>query len=677
METRAKKSLTIKNEIFLLSFLFLALVSLIFAGLFLKILYEHNMDNARNSLRQCNSQIVTYTEGMFHENASIVKLLSANPVIINRGDDPSDVLSIYDTIRENNTNITYIYSGYADGKLYIGDYDTPTDYDPGSRPWYQAAKNTDDVARLVYRDAVTKEWLFSQCKKLVDSEGNMVGAVAIDCSNTSISEALSTRYQYESQRSYIIAPDGTVLIHPEEQYINDSLTNYMEEDVWEAVVHGRSNYGEYKKDKVNAMAYFERIPETEFIVVTAIDASEITRPIVRSVEYLLALVACLCILLSIILSQILMYRFARPIIALENRIKKVAGGYPVNGHEFIYSNVEINGIANSIEIIVKNIAKREEQRKTAEYLSFHDSMTGLYNRRYFVEELQHMDTKSNYPLCIVCCDINGLKQINDVFGHDAGDELIGKVASCLKRSCRSDDVLARLGGDEFSVIMPRVTEAGAEQILKRIESELAKENICTVEVTASLGYAVKDREEVVLEEVRQRADQMMYTKKMRESTKVRRNMLNSIITAAEREGLVNALTDEENRVLTELAAVLCPTAEKLLKESYWLRNIGLCSLFPVTGSADEINRRHTETGYRVLCVFDKYRSVAGCVLHYTEHWDGSGWPAGMSGRDIPLISRIIAVAAACFEAGGTMEPFNENRGWYDPAIVAVLTEVIS
>ena len=123
-----------------MSFAFLATVSLVFSGVFLHILYKKNMENAGNSLRECNAQIVIYTEGMFHENESIVNILSRADTIVNGGSgNPAAVLKIYDAILKDNSNITYIYSGYADGRLYINNYDIPDNYDPTDRPWYQAA----------------------------------------------------------------------------------------------------------------------------------------------------------------------------------------------------------------------------------------------------------------------------------------------------------------------------------------------------------------------------------------------------------------------------------------------------------------------------------------------------------------------------------------------------------
>lgn len=676
MKKERKRSLSMKREIFLLSFFFLAIVSLIFLGVFLRILYRLNVESAENSLRECNSKIVTYTEGMFHENATTVELLSHDLALLHSRESSAEVPAVFDTVLQANKNITYIYAGYADGTIYISDYPVPENFNPANRPWYLAASETEGVARLVYCDAATGEWLFSQCKKLVDKEGNMIGAVSIDCSNESITNQLSARYQYKSQRSFIMNSEGTVVIHPDETYINDSMQSYMDRFVWENIISGKSNYGEYKINGADSMAYFERIPETDFIVATTIDAREVINPMVQNMLYLLALMAVISILLGLALSRVLIYRFARPVLALKSRIEQVAFGSIEEPSELSFSNVEIQEIANSIEMIVKDISRKEKQRKTAEYLSFHDSMTGLYNRRFFQEEQIRLDTRRNYPLCMICCDVNGLKLVNDLFGHDIGDQLIKRVARCIAKECRADDILARIGGDEFAVIMPKTPAAAAEKIIARIEKGLPEETIHGAEVSASFGFGVKEREEETLDDTIWMADKMMYSRKLAESAAMKKKTVNNIIKKAIEEGFVRELTKKETYLLEQLSNIFCQEDTELLKQGYRLRNIGCCSLFQNDISGRNTGKRlYAENGYRFLSMIDEYRSVAVYVLHVTEHWDGSGWPAGLSGWDIPLISRILAVADAYFKAGESVKELEQKRSWYDLEIVSALNRL--
>lgn len=670
-----KSSLSIKSEIFVLSFIFLTLVSVLFSGIFLGIFYQTNLNSAKNSLKQCNSQVVTYAEGMFHENASMLKLLAGLSSVVNAGDgDVAYVLELFDAIQKSNANITNIFSAYENGILLINNYEVPEGFDSTARPWYQAALE-EEVYGMVYKDVNTHMWMFNQSRRLVDGNGNIVGVISIDCSNETIAKQLSTKYQYDSQRSYIVDLEGTVLLHLDESEINTSLMECLDQQSCVDFKEEHSGYIEYSSSNQKSMAYYERIPETEFCVVTAITASEVMKPIFRSLGYTAVLVICISIGLGFILSRILLRRFAVPVMALQGRIENIAAGNIDRKQELGFSNAEIDSISQSIQMIAKDIASREEQRREAEYLGFHDSMTGLYNRCFFEEEFSRIKDRGQL-CCLVCCDVNGLKLVNDVFGHHIGDKLIVTVANSLISCCKQNHVVARIGGDEFVVLMPHTSALEAQRIIQRIKSGLQKESICGAVVSVSMGYSVQSQGEF-LDDMMVRADKMMYAQKLTESVRMKQRTMSNILKAAEKEGLVKPLSDKEDMILSRFAAFLCPESENQIKQSYYLRNIGLCSLFHHDGyELDEVSTHHTETSYRLLSSIDDYRNVALCLLHYTEHWDGSGQPVGLSGRNIPIISRILAITDGYFEADGAMSLLDEHPEWYDPKLLELLLDVV-
>lgn len=389
---------------------------------------------------------------------------------------------------------------------------------------------------------------------------------------------------------------------------------------------------------------------------------------------MLILMLFISLALGLLLSRVFLNRFARPIQELSGRIHNLAIGNPMPGRELSTSNAEIQRIADNIEIIVKDIAHREEKRKNAEYLSFHDSMTGLYNRRFFEEALVRLDTRRSYPLCLLCCDVNGLKLVNDVFGHALGDRLLITVAECLLKSLRTEDVLARMGGDEFSIILPCTTENDIQQIIARIKSKLSSGNLCGAEVSVSFGYAIKHSAEQCLDQVIRAADELMYQHKTFESAQMKEKTATNIVTAAQQEGLVQEPSEKEEQLLHYFSSTLCSESAELLFESYRLRKLGRCTLLlSPECNTGTLNKHHTETGYRILSVVDSYRNVAACILHYQEHWDGTGWPSGLTGLDIPLLSRIIAVIEAFTELG--MCHVSEKSGiWYDQKLVELLKD---
>ena len=111
--------------------------------------------------------------------------------------------------------------------------------------------------------------------------------------------------------------------------------------------------------------------------------------------------------------------------------------------------------------------KKEEEIK---YLSYHDQLTGLYNRRFYEEELKRLDTTRNLPIAIIMGDVNGLKVVNDSLGHAKGDELLKKVAHAITKGCREGDIVARHGGDEFVVLLPK-TGGSCDESNERIKEE--------------------------------------------------------------------------------------------------------------------------------------------------------------------------------------------------------------
>ncbi len=164
-----------------------------------------------------------------------------------------------------------------------------------------------------------------------------------------------------------------------------------------------------------------------------------------------------------------------------------------------------------------DITKRYLKEKEVEYMSFHDSLTGLYNRRYFEEELNRLFNSRNYPLVLVIYDLNGLKIVNDTLGHKAGDDLIRRFGYILMKSSRVNDVAARIGGDEFAVIMPNTDKRGVEIFIKRVEGKIKRINQeeMVVPISVSFGYAVQKGNIGSIEELFSLADSDMYENKYR------------------------------------------------------------------------------------------------------------------------------------------------------------------
>lgn len=170
-------------------------------------------------------------------------------------------------------------------------------------------------------------------------------------------------------------------------------------------------------------------------------------------------------------------------------------------------------------------------KQKLEYISYHDHLTNIYNRRFFNEEMKRMFNKRSAPFGLIVMDLDGLKIVNDVLGHSEGDGVIKRFADILKSNIRQNDILARIGGDEFVIIAPNTDENGIKTQIQRIEKELEKDNgendIC---INFSYGYAVEDKNFESYTNLFIKADRILYIEKHKKSRKEKlRTMLSSVL----------------------------------------------------------------------------------------------------------------------------------------------------
>jgi diguanylate cyclase (GGDEF)-like protein len=116
----------------------------------------------------------------------------------------------------------------------------------------------------------------------------------------------------------------------------------------------------------------------------------------------------------------------------------------------------------------EDITEQQRTERELHYLSTHDGLTGLFNRAYFELQLRQLYTYPAYPVSMIMVDVDGLKKINDRYGHPAGDNLLCHTADVLRKACRTDDVVARLGGDEFGILLQRASNDISEKVIERI-----------------------------------------------------------------------------------------------------------------------------------------------------------------------------------------------------------------
>lgn len=324
-------------------------------------------------------------------------------------------------------------------------------------------------------------------------------------------------------------------------------------------------------------------------------------------------------------------------------------------HCIVYASV-VPGTDKGVASLVDITSRREYEEKII-YYSFYDSLTGLYNRRFFEEELKRLDTMRNYPLTMILGDVNGMKLHNDTFGHQAGDKLLIKMAETIKKGCREDEIVARVGGDEFAIILCNTGSREAEQFVKRLQSLIGAEEINGIQLSISFGWACKNKVADSLDEVYKQAENMMYKHKLYSYPNIRTDNLYSILEMLYDKFPGEKEQSEKVAGLAEMmgkAQGFTPQQLEDIRTVSLLHNIGKVTLSGIDlfkpESLDEIEwielKRHPETGYRILSSNRKMGRLAEYILTHHENWDGSGYPGGLKGEEIPLPARIVRIADA-------------------------------
>lgn len=325
-------------------------------------------------------------------------------------------------------------------------------------------------------------------------------------------------------------------------------------------------------------------------------------------------------------------------------------------------------------IIARNVTTRRKSEDELNYLSYHDQLTGLYNRRYFEEQLKRLDVERNLPITLVMADVNGLKLINDSFGHKSGDELLISIANIIKSGCRADDIVSRISGDEFIVILPNTNEFEAERVIKRIKTlsrdkKFANKNFSDMELSVSFGLGTKHNSDMDISEMLKKAEDNMYSNKLFEGPSMRSKTIETIIKALyEKNKREEQHSARVSKLVLEMGIELKMKEDDLkeLKSVGLLHDIGKIAISEsildkpgkLTEEEWEEMKKHPEIGYRILSTVNEMTRIAEYTLAHHERYDGRGYPKGLIGEQIPLVSRIISIADA-YDAMASERPYKK------------------
>ena len=336
----------------------------------------------------------------------------------------------------------------------------------------------------------------------------------------------------------------------------------------------------------------------------------------------------------------------------------------------ISRNVLIKKDGNSeIHVIGRNITERKIAEKEIKFLTYNDKLTGAYNRTFYDEQLRLLKDQRHLPASIIFGDVNGLKLVNDTFGHLEGDKLLRNIVEILKTSSNKNSIIARIGGDEFVIITTKTNEDTTKLIINNIRKQCEERASDTIEPSIALGYAIIKNNYQNIENTIKEAENMMYRNKLVESKSLRSSVIASLQnTLYESTPETNSHCERVKKLAVKFGAFIGLSQGELDKLTIFalLHDIGKIAIpkvileKPGTLTEDEwyVVKSHCQIGYNIANSSEELGIIAELILCHHERWDGKGYPRGLIGAETPLLSRIIGIIDA-YDVMVSERPYKE------------------
>jgi diguanylate cyclase (GGDEF)-like protein/PAS domain S-box-containing protein/putative nucleotidyltransferase with HDIG domain len=350
--------------------------------------------------------------------------------------------------------------------------------------------------------------------------------------------------------------------------------------------------------------------------------------------------------------------------------------------------------------VVRDITIEKNKELELEYGNSHDYLTNLYNRRYYFEQFKILDEPTNYPLGIMMMDVNGLKIINDAFGHASGDEALKTIGNILKSVYDTNDIVSRIGGDEFAALLPNTSLEKLQGLKGKIANLVQGKNIKNIQLSLAIGYEIKNSIIEDVDELQRLAENRMYKHKTTVGSSIRSKAITAILeTLTQKYDIEKKHSFQVSNLCKQIGKEMKLGGDELkeLEQAGLYHDIGKISIpdailnkpGKLTEEEFEIIKSHTEVGYQILRAADEYSDLATHALHHHERWDGNGYPGKLKGKDIPLYARIITVVDS-YEAMTADRPYRAKLSeqyaiseiircsgtQFDPAIAKIFVQKV-
>lgn len=346
-----------------------------------------------------------------------------------------------------------------------------------------------------------------------------------------------------------------------------------------------------------------------------------------------------------------------------NNIKKVRGTTNIEVMEFSTQVGEIEEYfdlrfaectEDQVLVVCANTTQKNLQIREIAYLNNYDQLTGMLNRLNMRITIKQLLKDKEVPFTILLINLNGLKVFNSSYGYEEGDRFILELANILKNSNLENKKLAYYGSGEFIIVLKNGDENDAEKYIASLREECKKHYVNDINVTFSFGYYTVQNSNETSDYAFNTAEKRMLKYKRQEYANNDINTIEIINRTLHAKSPREQYHSERVAKLCREFAIAVGFIQKEQEEMYTaglLHDIGKIGIpenildKPGKLSSEEFfeMKRHPEIGHKILEVSDNMKDIANIIMFHHEKWDGTGYPFGLQGENIPFKSRMITI----------------------------------
>lgn len=673
------------------------------------VFHKYSKEHAKDAGQDIAISIANEIDGLMSQNVHFTEAIADNPDIDlnDPGKTQSAIEPVFKTINAFETVGIADINGNV--KVTVPEQAPVLGKNISDRPYFQAAVSSGRSFISEPLVGISGKDLVVVASPIKDRSGKISGIVAASINlrkSTKFADIIRNESLDPGMMIQIVSRNGKIVYHPDKKMIARNIHPYQ---VFRDVLQGEAGSREITVEDTPVLAGHAPVKELGWRVLVLYPISTA----LASAFYLRDIMIVATVLISLLVFFITYLEsraIVRPLEMLLEGVKRVAeGDYQIAVN--VTSQNEIGLLAESFNTMVArfkemredSLEKKAELEKInieLEVMAITDGLTKLYNHRYFqdcLDKALSLTASEGKSLTLLIIDIDYFKYYNDLFGHQSGDRLLEELAQLLIRELGPNDMVARYGGEEFTVILYDSDNkhglAVAEKIRTAIETFpfYGREQQPEGKVTVSIGVASCPENAKTKEELVRLADEALYKAKSFSRNKVELyfsvlddlkkdldqsevelinsiKMLVRIINAKDKYTYGHSERVSKYAVSIAEKMGLSESEIKTIKIGAFLHDVGkieisrsiLMKKGPLTCEEFEIINKHPFWGAGIVKAVESLHPTLPLIKYHHERYDGSGYPTGSAGAEIPLHARILAVADS-YDAMTSNRPYRKRK----------------